>query len=250
MRIVSYLLLVCVMCPVMASDLAKEKRWADQIVDSILDGEAYWLKTDGHEFLSIYTEAEEASKKGMIVVHGTGIHPNWDQVVKPVRVEMTANGWNTLSIQMPILPNEAEYAEYVPLYPEIAPRVQAAEDFLLEQGMTKLVIVAHSQGATMSSYYLANHKHRIDALVAVGMGATQTQSHVNSAGSLKKINIPVLDLYGDDDLPGVLETAELRQSSSQHNKAYSQQVIKGAEHFFDDKNEELIEAINHWLKQH
>ena len=242
------ILLAGLSASVWASDVAKEKRWADQVVDSIIDGEAYWLKADGHEFLSIYTEADDASPRGMIVVHGTGIHPNWEQVVQPVRVEMIAHGWNTLSIQMPILHNEAEYAEYVPLYPEIAPRIKAAEDFLLGQGMKQLVIVAHSQGATMSSYYLANHEHRINKLVAVGMGATQKQSHVNSAGSLKKIDIPVLDLYGSEDLPGVLETSELRKRSSSHNPAYQQQVIQGAEHFFDDKNEELIEAINNWLE--
>jgi len=249
MKFITLLLISGLFSTVMASDVAKEKRWADQVVDSIMDGEADWLDAKGHEILSIYTEAEEASSKGMIVVHGTGIHPNWDQVVKPIRIEMTTHGWNTLSIQMPILANEAEYAEYVPLYPEIAPRLKAAEDFLIEKGMKQLVIVAHSQGATMSSYYLANHKHRIEALVAIGVGATQKESHVNSAGSLKKIRIPVLDLYGTDDLPGVLATSKLRAASSKHNPAYKQQIIDGAEHFFDGKNDELIEAVNSWLKQ-
>jgi hypothetical protein len=42
-----------------ASDLAKEKRWADQVVDAILDGEAIWLNDGSSDFLGIYTEAEE-----------------------------------------------------------------------------------------------------------------------------------------------------------------------------------------------
>ncbi len=234
---------------VQASDLDKEKRWAEQTVDSLLDGEAVYLKAMGHEFLSIYTEAEDESTQGMIVVHGTGIHPNWDQVVKPVRVEMTTLGWNTLSIQMPILPNEAEYADYVPLYPEVPPRMKAAEDYLPAQGMKNIVIVAHSQGATMSSYYLSKNKSGAEAFVAIGMGATQKDSHLNSAEALKSISIPVLDLYGSDDLPGVLQTSEKRKSAAAHNKDYQQQVVKGAEHFFDDKNEELIEAIDQWLQQ-
>lgn len=232
-----------------ASDVAKEQRWADQVVDSILDGEAVWLQADGHEFLSIYTEAEEESSKGIIVVHGTGIHPNWDQVVKPVRVEMTTHGWNTLSIQMPILRNEAEYAEYVPLYPEIPPRIKAAEQYLQEQGVKEIVIVAHSQGATMSAYYLSRNKSPVKAFVAIGMGATQKDSHVNSAESLKKINIPVLDLYGTDDLPGVLETSDLRKKSSAHNPAYQQVVTEGAEHFYEGKETKLIDSINQWLQQ-
>lgn len=233
-----------------ASDFAKEKRWADQTVDSILDGEAVWLKADKHEFLSIYTDAEEQSSKGMIVVHGTGIHPNWDQVVKPVRVEMTSRGWNTLSIQMPILANEASYADYVPLYPEVPPRLKAAEEYLKAQGVDQIVIVAHSQGATMSSYYLSKSKHQAKAFVAIGMGATQKDSHLNSANALKSISIPVLDLYGSDDLPGVLETRDRRKAAGAHNKVYQQKMVQGAEHFFDGKNEELISIIHQWLEKH
>jgi len=232
---------------VQASDLAKERRWAEQTVDSIMDGEAAWLKADGLEFLSIYTEAEEASGKGMIVVHGTGIHPNWDQVVKPIRVEMTTQGWNTLSVQMPILHNEATYDDYVPLYPEVAPRLKAAEDYLLKQGKNQIVIVAHSQGATMSSYYLANNKHRIKAAVLIGMPATLKGSSIDSVQSLKKINIPVLDLYGSEDLETVLNSTEKRKSAAAHNKSYQQKVVTGAEHFFDGKNDQLIEVIDNWL---
>mgnify|MGYP003965129019 CR=1 FL=1 len=234
---------------VQASDLAKEKRWAEQTVDSILDGEDIWLKAGNLKFLSIYTEAEDESSKGIIVVHGTGIHPNWDQVVKPVRVEMTMLGWNTLSVQMPILANEATYDDYVPLYPEVPARLKAAEDYLLSQGIKNIVIVAHSQGSTMSAYYLANNDHKVSAFVAIGMQATQKDVDINAATSLKAIDIPVLDLYGSKDLPGVLETVNKKKQASSHNKTYQQQGIMGAEHFFDDKNEELIEAINNWLNQ-
>ena len=38
-----------------ASDIAREKRLASQVVDSIIDGEPVFLKSGGHEFLSIYT---------------------------------------------------------------------------------------------------------------------------------------------------------------------------------------------------
>ena len=247
MRTAIIILFCCLFASAQASDVAKEKRWADQIVDYILDGDAEWLTADGHEFLSIYTEAQDESDKGMIVVHGTGIHPNWDQVVRPVRVRMTAHGWNTLTIQMPILHNEAEYAEYVPLYPEVPPRLKAAEEYLKEQGMKQIVIVAHSQGATMASYYLSRNPSSASAFVAIGMGATQKDSHVNSAKSLESIKIPVLDLYGSEDLPGVLETSDKRKQSAAHNQAYQQQVIDGAGHFFDNQNDELIEAISQWL---
>ncbi|MCB1757204.1 MAG: DUF3530 family protein [Gammaproteobacteria bacterium] len=233
---------------VQASDTAKEQRWADQIVDALLDGEAVWLEDDGHEFLSIFTEAEEASDRAMIVVHGTGVHPDWDQVVKPVRVQMTGRGWSTLSIQMPILANEAGYEEYVPLYPEVPGRFRAAEAFLQDKGYTDIVIVAHSQGASMSAYYLANNASTARAFVAIGMGATQADEHINSANALAKIKLPVLDLYGSNDLDSVLDTVEKRAAAAAENKAYRQQRVDGAEHFFDGKNSELIEAIDQWLE--
>ncbi|MFT7555255.1 MAG: hypothetical protein ACI9LO_001576, partial [Planctomycetota bacterium] len=130
-----------------ASDYAKEKRWADQTVDSILDGEAVWLKAGEREFLSIFTpDEDEQLSDGVIVIHGTGIHPNWDQVVQPLRVELTTLGWSTLAIQMPILANDADHDDYAPLYPEVIPRIDAAINYLKALGIERIYLVSHSQG--------------------------------------------------------------------------------------------------------
>jgi len=110
-----------------ASNLDREKRWADQIIDSIMDGDAVWLTADDHQFLSIFTQAENGARENaLMVMHGAGVHPNWDQVVRPIRVEMTTHGWNTLSTQMPILANDAAQEEYAKLYPEVIPRIDSA----------------------------------------------------------------------------------------------------------------------------
>ena len=247
--IIAWITLLMLAAPVAASDLEKEQRWREQVEDSIMDGEVVDLVVEGREIFAIYMEAEDGSDKGMIVVHGTGIHPNWQQVVQPIRVEMAAHGWNTLSIQMPILHNEAQYEEYVALYPEVPLRLRAAEAFLKDRGIQTLLIAAHSQGATMSSYYLSRHPSDVKGLIAIGMGATQKDSHINSAQSLKKITIPVLDLYGDDDLPGVLDTVDARTESSAHNAQYSQQMIKDANHFFDGMDDELVSAVAGWAQQ-
>ena len=240
---------IALVVPSFASDLGKEQRWREQVADSIMDGEEVDVMVDGRAVFGIYTEATNDSEKGMIVVHGTGIHPNWDQVVQPIRVAMAEYGWNTLSIQMPILRNGAEFEEYAQLYPEVPPRLKAAEQFLKQKGADILVIVAHSQGATMSSYYLSRNGNDIQGFVAIGMSATQKDSDINSAISLKNIDIPVLDLYGSGDLPGVLETAELRRRAATHNVGYSQQTIPGANHFFDEMDDKLIEAVAEWSRQ-
>ena len=70
------------------------------------------------------------------------------------------DSWNTLSIQMPILPNEAEYPEYAPLYDEVAPRINAAIEYLKKNGSKQIVLIGHSQGAAMTAYY-SPHQNRI-----------------------------------------------------------------------------------------
>ena len=84
-----------------ASDIAKEKRWADQVVEALMDGDELWLKTDdkaNQEFLGIYTESTTDSKNAVLIMHGTGIHPDWQQIIQPLRVGLTESGWHTLSI--------------------------------------------------------------------------------------------------------------------------------------------------------
>lgn len=237
--------------PVQATDAEREQRWIDQTVDTIFDGDPVFLEADGHRFLGIYTQPAMPSSRGMIVLHGTGLHPDWEQVVQPVRVSMAEHNWHTLSIQLPLLEKEASYEDYVALYPEIPARMRVATDYLEQQGVDTLVVVAHSQGATMASYFLANYDNNIKALVAIGMSAQHLQANINSARSLQKIHIPVLDIYGSRDFPTVLETAEQRRQGAAHNKHFSQVVIADAYHFFDNTRHEqqLLRFVAQWLDE-
>lgn len=243
------LLLLFPTANLLASDLDKEKRWADQIVDSILDGDAVWLDTDGHKFLSIFTAADNDSKdNALIVMHGVGIHPNWDQVIRPIRVEMTTRGWNTLSIQMPILANEAAAEDYAQLFPEVDPRIEAALRYLKSYGSQKIVLVAHSLGSAMGAYYLGrNDDEAIKGFVAIGMNGAAVFPELVK---LESVKVPVLDLFGSDDLPLVLGNRlnKAKAAQSGGNLNFQQQEIEGANHFFDDKNDELVDAVDDWLK--
>jgi len=231
-----------------ASDLAKEKRWASQVVDAIMDGDAEWLNDGSNDFLGIYTEASEDRQRAVIVMHGTGIHPDWQQVVQPLRVGLTEHDWNTLSIQMPVLANDAEYAAYAPLYPEVAPRIDAAIAFLKEQGNKTIVLLGHSQGAVMGAYYLRENRPDVNGFVAVGMGNLSTHDSMNSMLSLQKIKLPVFDLYGTEDLEEVLSFSEERAAAAKKagNDAYAQKQITG-NHFFDGQEGSLVEAVAEWL---
>lgn len=231
------------------SDAEKEQRWAEQIVDTLFDGETIWLNAEGHEFLAIEMEASEGNtERAAIVVHGIGVHPNWDQVVRPLRVGLAEYGWHTLSIQMPILLNDADSFQYAPLLDEVSVRIKAAIDYLKDNGQREIVIAAHSMGATMTMRYTQDVADpAILGLVLIGMQGGSETVYDNTL-ALKNIRIPVLDLYGSEDLPEVLDYTERKASASAENKAFQQIEVEGANHFFDGFDDELVDTVAKWLQ--
>ncbi len=244
---------------VSAADLDREKRMADEIVDAILDGEVVFLNANDHEFLSIYTEADESDETArgtVIILHGRGFHPDWQDAINPLRVGLAESGWNTLSVQMPVLEKQAKYYDYLPLYVEAIPRIEAAIAYAREQlkennGNNKVVLIGHSCGAHMAMAWADTESFEsIDAYVGIGMGATDYKQPMKHPFPLDKIKVPVLDVYAENDYPAVLKMAaeRLRLIKIAANKKSSQLIVKGAEHYYVDKGEELTKVINQWLK--
>ena len=239
---------------VLGSDTAKEKRWADQIIDGIIVGDAVWLQAGASKFLGIYTENELENAKGaVILLHGSGVHPNWPDVIQPLRSELPAYGWATLSIQMPILANDAKYAEYAPLIKEVPERINAAIDYLNSKFYQNIIIIAHSLGTNMANSYLANDDKRVRAYVAIGMnGSNSGPDELNNAKYLEKITLPLLDIYGSHDLQAVLDTVKQRKLALRKagNENFRQVSVLGADHFFNGLDTELVRLVKSWISKH
>jgi len=223
-----------------ASDLEKEKRWRDQIVDSLMDGEAVDLPDGQHNFLAIFTEGEGTRKTGLIIMHGIGVHPDYPTIVNPLRVGLAEKGWNTLSLQLPVLPNEATGKDYEPLIPQASPRIKSGIEYLKQAGNKNIIIIAHSLGTVMAGQALANNSMGISGFIAIGMGSS-------GAHYLKSINIPVLDIFGSNDQPDVVASELQKLTAASSNPDYTQIIAKDADHFFNDQEDELIEHITQWL---
>jgi len=247
--ITSLLFLIFTSVSAQASDLAREKRLKDQIIDGILDGEPQMLVADGHEFLSIYTEADEP-RGAALILHGRGYHPNWQDVVNPLRVGLAELGWNTLSIQLPVLEKEAKFYDYVPIFDEALPRIDAAIDFLEQQGNDKIILIAHSCGVHMAMHYIRKTgEARFDALVGIGMGATDYRQPMRQPFPLAQMQKPILDVYGGDDYPAVQRLAGIRaqQMQDEGNVLSQQIVVPEANHYFTDMGEPLLEVVGEWM---
>ena len=221
-----------------ASDYVREAKWADEVLPSVMTGDPVWLEIpSGHKYLTLYTEANNA-KAGVIVIHGMGVHPDWG-LIGPLRQNLPEQGYATLSLQMPVMKADAKGDEYPPTFDEAAERIKVAVDFMAAKGYRKIVLATHSMGSRMTARYLEkNPKSGIAAWVAIGAPA---------ALNYDKLKFPVLDLYGENDLPQVLNTAKARADGLRGNAKSTQMIAPKADHFFNGKEQQLLEIVRSYL---
>ena len=158
-------------------------------------------------------------------------------MIGTLRTELADRGFATLSIQMPVLAADAQSGAYQPTFPEAAERIAQAVDFLKAKGYTQLAIVSHSMGSRMSHLYLSGEP---DAAVKSWASLGLQQDDYD------RLKLPILDLYGDNDLPPVLMGAAKRKQSlvASHSR---QVMIHRADHFYTGHEEEMVEAVTVFL---
>lgn len=231
-------------------NIEREKRMADQTVDMILDGTPVLLDIEDEQFLAIETEAYGRTRGGVILIHGRGFHPDWPDAINPLRVGLSENGWETLSLQMPVLEKEAKYYDYVPIFPYAFPRIEAGIEHMKSRGIDNIVLLAHSCGVHMSMAWInQNGDSAISAYIGAGMGATDYKQPMMGPFPIDKMSVPVLDVYGENDYPAVLKMSKLRkkQMNKGGNKKSAQKIISGADHYYTDKGDALVKTVSSWL---
>lgn len=178
------------------SDAAREKRWADQVVPSLVVGDAVQLRTaDGIRFLALYAPAERA-KAAVLLAHGPGLHPDHG-ITGELRVHLTDRGYSTLSLQMPVLAVEIDDGSaYGELFPEAARRIAAGMRFLQDKGALRIAIVSHAMGSAMAYQFLRQNR---DAPVLAWAALSYYGGFPEMAGA----KFPILDLYGATDYRGI-----------------------------------------------
>ena len=233
-----------------ASDLIREHRIAEQIEEAILVGEPLKLQAGELEFMAIHTEAEtDQPKGGVILLHGRGAHPDWVDVIQPLRSELPEFGWETLSLQMPVAASDAGDGAYRSLVPEAYPRIRAGLQFFEDRGISHILLLGHSLGARMAVGFVATEgPGEIKAMVLVGLSIHQPES-VRVLQSMEKITMPILDIYGSRDLDDVLQTSKARANAARQagNAGYRQVEIQGADHFFNGLSDTLVARVRAWI---
>ncbi|MCG8427136.1 MAG: alpha/beta hydrolase family protein, partial [Chromatiales bacterium] len=188
----------------------------------------------------------------VIILHGRGAHPDWSDVINPLRSELPAHGWQTLSIQLPVAEAGAKDLVYQGLIPEALPRIAAAIDYFDQQGVQNVAIVAHSLGTLMGAAYLAENadSDAIKGFVAISMPLVEGEGAANVPEVLGKLKVPMLDIYGSRDIASVRNTVRQRAIAIRKGEgnAYRSLEIEGADHFFIGLESVLVGRVNGWLR--
>jgi pimeloyl-ACP methyl ester carboxylesterase len=237
MRLIAALLSIGLASPALAQqpDYEREKRWSDQIVPAILVGDVVWLKQkSGHEFLALYTQAEKP-RGALIIGHGRGWNPDFE-LYGALRVKLAEQGYSTLAIQLPVLGPGAKVGDYLPTYPDAEERYALAAQFLQAKGFEKIAIVSHSLGATMANQYLIHaNSTPVKAWVFIGI--------INGLEEMFRIKIPVMDVFGGKDWEITQVGAYERKKQIMKVPGSDQVIVPDAQHFFEGREEELVNVI-------
>lgn len=238
---------------------AKEKRWAEQILSTLLIGQGVWLEAKTGPFFSIYTEAG-SGKGGVLLLHDAGAHPDWPEVIFPLRSQLPEQGWSTLSLQTPILPTGAPYTAYGPIFDEAPERIRAGLAYLRAKKIDDIVLIGHGIGASLGAVFLADagQAKEIKGFVGIALDAPVSDSTIYTfdprlytPNTLAKLKLPVLDVFGGLDRKTTTDSAALRVAAGRQagNAGYRQQRFPNADHFFTGEEEALVKRIGEWLDQ-
>ena len=176
-------------------------------------------RRDIRRVLALYAQPAAKTGNAVIVVHGLGVHPDWN-LIGVLRAALVDRGFATLSVQMPVLAADAERDDYPSLFTDAGERLAAAIAWLHDKGYAHIAVVSHSMGAAMVNAWLAQQDERVvDAWVPVGMS-------VAFAGRPRQ---PVLDVVAERDLPDVLALATTRAAKLPHDGCSAPLTVGGTD---------------------
>lgn len=186
------------------------------------------------------------STVAVVLCHGRAQHPKW-KVVDPLRKEINRQlGYHTLSLQLP--GKGRDWERYAEEFPRAYEEIQAGIDFLRkEKGVTRVYLMGHSMGSRMATAFLVEHPGSgIAGFIGVGV-KNGGRYPLDSNSNLRKIKIPVLDVYGDGGDGKDKTEAETR--ADMVSARYEQVLIPNADHQFDVGEAEMVKAVVGWLKR-
>jgi len=257
---------------------------AGDVISAVDAQEHIWIDSNGGQFLALYRPDSSGSPRGgAILLPPLNAHPDWPGVIHQLRTTLPEFGWATLSLQLPPMDETASSIDaYDQQLPDIGKRIEAAIKYLNSKGIGNIALIGKGVGACAGAGYLAGQQGtRVQAFVGISMRgfADNRDSWLYSPNSLRKLSLPVLDIYGSLDYQDVVgsvaargkaarqagldsanrirlgafqnsATAESAQTRRSGYIAYRQISVSGADGRYNSSEGQLVKRVIGWLKQH
>ena len=228
----------CAAASAATPDYAREARWASEVAPQVVVGDVVWLDLGGRpSVLALYAAPVGPAKAAVVVVHGLGVHPDWN-LIGEARTRLADRGYATLAVQMPVLAADAPRDAYRDVTGDAGDRLAAAIAWLRAKGHARIAIVSHSLGASMADAYLARADAApVVAWVPIGM----------MTGFTRPPREPVLDVVAERDFPEALAAAKLRAPQLSRDGCSAARTIAGTDHYMTGAAAPLDEEVAAFL---
>ncbi len=232
----------------LASDQKREQSY-QQDMQFLKVGELVSLEANKQNFSAIYTGAPKNSNhNAALILHDMGAYPDQQLVVRELRSELPQHQWSTLSLQMPVREVGTSVEDYYALFPEAVQRIQVGIDYLTKLDLQNIVLVGYGLGALMAVYAVSEQNIEAKALVAISLPVAKSEHpNAQTLAMLKKLNVPLLDIYAEKDLPDVIASAQFRRLAIKDNSNSRQMTLLAEDHNFLNQNGLLAKRIQSWL---
>jgi len=229
-------------------DYKREQNINEQIIDYVIDGDVITLNSKLEKKFNLIVNKFSNTSFSVLMLHGRGLHPVEPNVMEPIRSFLIDQKINIYSLQLPVLSKGKTYNDYYKIFDYSDDRISEAIKYIDDD---KIIIIAHSCGVHMiSSWLKQNQKNNIDGLVLIGSGAVDKNQNNKSSINYSKLNMPILNIYGEYDHGSVRENSFMFQHEYLRNKySLSRNVeILGSDHDHKDNSNSLVEVVKQWLK--
>jgi hypothetical protein len=237
--------------PTPAHASAEPPEWSQSANRLAPDSKLEKLNAAGKTFHALQLEPGTADNTGhILLLHDARQHPDWPQVIRPLRLALPKFGWTTFSIELPDAEQQVSDKHYAELLDQATAHILAAQGQLQDMGARRIVIIAYGLGARMAVDWLSKTpQSSVSALVLISMADGESNSGIDSNQDLIKIKIPVLDIYAEHDAVKVLKAADERRRQRGRMAEYRQLEIFAADQYYSRQEDELIKRIRGWLKR-
>lgn len=243
-----------------AANQAREQLIANELASQNAPNEALWLTDEKGPFFTLKADHGSVQRQGgIILLHDMEGHPDWPEVIAPLRNGLPEKGWPTLSVQLPLL---SEASQLTPqdqqrIIDESLTRIAAAVEHFTDTGIYNIVLIGQGLGATAISRFLSadlkkDHAIYIKAFIALRFRVHQQLEEEYQPQALLKLktNLPILDIIGTQLSPLERQQAQLRKrvAKQSQNANYRQEPLANANNNFRNAESFLLLRINGWLK--